>query len=297
VIGVDWGTTSLRAFHLSGQGALLEVRSLPLGLRVVAGGQGFAAAFAEICAGWDPTLPVLLCGMVGSRRGWREAPYLELPASPPQAAASLTPLHVSGRRAGIIPGLRGEGLTGDPEFVRGEETLAWGAIEEGSSEKRLLCLPGTHSKWLRVQGQRIEGIQTFLTGELYGLLARHSILAEGWVHGKRDLDSFLRGVGRAREASLLGSLFSVRSLGLSGSLSPAEQASYLSGLLIGAELADRRPTPDQEVTLVGDSALTEAYADALAAWEVPTRQICAERAASRGLWAIARNAGWVEACQ
>ncbi|AEG92233.1 2-dehydro-3-deoxygalactonokinase [Ramlibacter tataouinensis] len=295
LIAVDWGTSSLRAALLDAAGRVLEERSAPQGILAVPP-DGFPAVLAAACRGWEGAgaRGVLMSGMVGSRQGWQEAAYCPCPAGFGDVAARLLrlpDLPPLGRVA-IVPGLRCE-HDGLPDVMRGEETQAFGALELLGLQDGLLLLPGTHSKWVQVRGGRIESFSTFMTGEVYGLLRRQSILARTLPEShddELDRDAFLRGVGQAREAgSLLRSAFGVRTLALFESLPAAFLPSYLSGLVIGDELRLLQPAPaGGPVVLIGAPALTLRYELALQSRGIACRRVGPE-ATWRGLWAIART--------
>ena len=241
MIGIDWGTTSLRAYRLDAAGAVRERRESAQGILSVPEG-GFPAVLeAEIRPWLDAGEElVLLCGMVGSRQGWREVPYLECPAGPAEIAAAMEPLPFLGaRRCFLVPGLSARGPDGVPDVMRGEETKLVGLLAEiGGAASATLCLPGTHSKWARLDGGRVAGFATRMTGEVRAVLLAHSILGRLAEPARAPSDAaFGRGLRRSRErGGLLHHLFGVRALGLTGALAAAETDDYLSGLLIGHEV-------------------------------------------------------------
>ncbi len=312
MIGVDWGTSSLRAWRLRGE-TVLERRAGAGGILQVPPG-GFPAALQALAGDWIAAGEdrVLVCGMAGSRQGWLEAPYLPCPAGPAELAGALAAVPfagasvrlvpgVSGTDAGGMPGLGGTdsggatGVPGVPEVMRGEETqLAGARLADGSAlVDGLVCLPGSHSKWARLEGGRIAGFTTSMTGEAYAALRHHTILGRLMAEADPpdDLDAFDRGVARAGEpGGLLHHLFGVRTLGLAGQLGTEAAASYLSGLLIGHELAHALP-PAATVHLIGAAPLCALYARAAGARGArPVR--LAEDAAAIGLARIAGLARW-----
>ena len=195
LIALDWGTSALRAARIDTHGNVIEERALPRGILTVAPG-GFPAVFQEAVAGWPvgrDTL-FLLSGMVGSRQGWIEAPYCACPAGFADIAAALA--WVEPGRIGIVPGLSCE-RDGVPDVMRGEETQVFGALALLGVDEGTFVLPGTHSKWASVRQGRIESFSTFMTGEFYALLRRHSILARTLPDGDGELDD---GRVRARRA-------------------------------------------------------------------------------------------------
>lgn len=292
LIALDWGTTSLRTARIAPDGTVLDERHLGAqGIMHVPAG-GFPAAFVQAIAGWPlaPGTRVLACGMVGSRQGWLEAPYCPCPAGAAEIGQALAwiPDAAPGVRLGIVPGLCTQDADGVPDVLRGEETQVLGALALLGTREGLFVLPGTHSKWLTVQDGRITGFATSMTGEVYGLLRQHSILARTLPadDGPLDAAAFTAGVRRARTAgSLLRSAFGVRALSLFDGLPEAARPSYLSGLVIGEELRTQA-TPGATPVLVGSTALTERYALALDALGLPSQRLDAA-ATWRGLWSLA----------
>jgi 2-dehydro-3-deoxygalactonokinase len=288
LIGIDWGTTSLRAWKIAEDGSVLDTRRRDLGILRVPGGD-FAGAFAESVGDWYAEgLPVLMSGMIGSRQGWVEAPYLACPADLAGLAGQLAP--VPGQdRVWIVPGLSlHDG--GRRDVMRGEETQIAGVAGEGSA---IVVLPGTHSKWVQVEGGRIADFNTFMTGELFDVLVKHSILGRLMTDGEGSDDAFYRGLGAARAGTggLSGALFSVRTLGLFGDIPSAGLGDYLSGLLIGHEFAEALTRyPTDQVLVIGSESLTRRYVAALGRFGVRALPQD-EDAAVAGLTAIARTAG------
>jgi 2-dehydro-3-deoxygalactonokinase len=287
IVAVDWGTSSLRGAWLDGHGEVRDERSFPRGILSVET-DGFAGVFEDAFGDWTrDTGLALVSGMAGSRQGWVEAPYCSCPCGLAEMAASLA--WAEPDRVAIVPGVACD-REGTPDVMRGEETQVLGALDLLGLQDALLVLPGTHSKWVRAAAGRIEGFGTFMTGEVYGLLRRQSILARGMPDHEPALDeeAFARGLWQARHsASFLQSAFSARTLGLFGRLEPEALPSYLSGLAIGDELRAQGTTLAPEVVVVGDPQLVRRYAIALAAWGVRSVRSVGSEAAWRGLWKIA----------
>jgi len=332
LIGLDWGTSSLRAYLFGDNGMALAERMAPSGVmhlqRFLPPGKTEApreqlieAAFDEICAEWlaekGRNLQVIACGMVGSTVGWKEAAYLKVPVGTGALAKALTMVKTAdGVTVQIVPGICAAGVPGKsfPEILRGEETQIAGIIarlavpESGASENLLIGLPGTHSKWVQVRDREIVSFSTFVTGELYGLLTRYSVVAKSEKKPELlDAESFHLGLqlGRARtgEAAggLLSTIFSTRSKRVLSELREEQQPDYLSGLLIGEELAsvqrvlarDQRSLSDySRILLAGDRALCARYQAACRqlSWPAPD---FVEGATELGLWSIAWAAGLV----
>ncbi|MFM6829056.1 MAG: 2-dehydro-3-deoxygalactonokinase [Novosphingobium sp.] len=281
LIGIDWGSTNMRAFRFGAAGEVLERRTSPRGAASLTPPE-FEQILAETVAGWtDGTTPIVLAGMVGGRNGWREAPYLPCPASPSALAAAALPLDTALGRAVIVPGLSTRAANGSSDVMRGEETQLLGAaIADG-----LVILPGTHSKWATLEQGRITTFATAMTGELYALLRHQSLLGQLASEGAFDEAAFARGVTRALDAGSFGPLlFSSRADVLMGDLPPEAVESYLSGLLIGGEIAGFGAKP---ATLIGNPNLVARYEAALRLAGIDAITIIdGDHAVARGLWAI-----------
>jgi 2-dehydro-3-deoxygalactonokinase len=253
MIAVDWGTSSLRCYRLGARGEIQESRSSPHGILNVPAGQ-FSRVLDEQIAGWNET-PIVMSGMVGSRQGWVEVPYVQCPAGFDEIAAALKKVQWGGRSAWIVPGLSCRDAAGVPDVMRGEETQILGAGAEG-----LVCLPGTHSKWVEVKNGRIERFSTYMTGEAFAVLKQHSILGRMMEEGKPDAAAFAEGVARSGAAGgLLHHLFGVRTRGLMGELGAPASASYLSGILVGHEL---RTQGARQFAILGAPELAALYQQA-----------------------------------
>ncbi len=302
LIGLDWGTTSLRAYRIDLAGRVLELRNRDAGILKVAD-RDFAGTLAATVGDWlaaAPHLPVLAAGMIGSRQGWREVPYAPLPAGLAELAAGLVAVAgEGGRTVLLVPGLIRPAAAADfPDVMRGEETQIMGDLAAGhGTDQRCYVLPGTHSKWAWCEGGRIVRFATYMTGEVYDVLVRHSILGRLMEPGEPDDAAFAAGLERAARSAgagpgqLLHDLFSTRTLGLTGAMPPPALASYLSGLLIGAEIA-AADTRTGAVTVLGSSTLARLYDRAATA--AGLRVTVGETdAAARGLHAIARAAGLI----
>ncbi len=314
LLALDWGTTGLRAF-LMGGGQVLQERQVAEGIQQLAGDDParFERALARIAGDWLgqwPGLPVMACGMIGSAQGWREAPYAVTPADPHSLGTQCVQVGM-GSQAGattvhIVPGVIHRPVQGAPDVMRGEETQVAGALllDPRLAEQSLFVLPGTHSKWARVRDGRIVAFRTYMTGELYAVLRQHSLLGrlmreEAAASEAQRQEAFAAGVRVAQEAAdggLLHQLFSARTLGVAGGWPHAVLGDYLSGLLLGAELAGARACGDLvagvPLVLVGSPALCERYERALALLGRPA-DARLENTAPRGLWAVASALGLV----
>lgn len=288
----DWGTSHLRLMLCAADGTLLQTRQGP---GAAASRGRFAEVFDELAGGWRG-LPTLLCGMVGSTFGWQEAPYLRCPQGLAGIADRLMAVRPD---VHIVPGMRCSNVLGAPDVMRGEETQLLGALtlEPALARGRqLLCLPGTHTKWVSLDDGVVQQFLTVPTGELFRMLCDHSVLV-------RDRDTpvehhpedFARGLEQAvRQAGVpvLHQLFQARSLRLGGQLTALGAPSWTSGLLIGADVGGALPLLDGReptVTLVATGPLTALYAQALQRHGRPSRCIAGEDASLAGLVSLHRQ--------
>jgi len=293
LIGVDWGTTSLRA-HLIGAGGLpLETRETNEGLRALGPGL-FEPALARVVADWRQAhgaLPIVCSGMVGARTGWIEAPYVACPADAGAMARGIVALDTASLgRVHFLPGVR------QPDDVmRGEETQIIGALVNGASDG-LFVLPGTHSKWVHVNGATITRFTTMMTGDVYAALKGHTILAA--TAGAPDGDEgFARGLDMARAldgpGDVIARLFSLRVAALDGALTPQHSANVLSGLLIGAELRQMAQGA-QRFTLIANDDLARRYEIAAQAMGLEARR-ASGHCAAQGQYVLAYAAELIAA--
>jgi 2-dehydro-3-deoxygalactonokinase len=289
----DWGSTRVRAWALDAAGSVLDQAEFPLGVNRLPPGMAAQRFEQDV----RPRLqardaPALLCGAIGSNVGWQAVPYADCPAGLGDIVSGLTEV---AERVWISPGLRTPAL-GGCDVLRGEETKAFGWLAsdpERRTGRWLLCEPGTHSKWLVTEEGRVTRFLSAFTGELYALLSSSSILrSDGVVH---DLAVFDAGLAAAGEGdALLNRIYTARSRVAGAGAEPASTGSYLSGLLIGAEVA---ATPrllgleGEPVVLLADEPLRGLYARALARRGVAVTHAGAEPAALAGLIAIARGRG------
>jgi len=289
VIAVDWGTSQLRAYRLDEAGAVIEARERPEGILAVPPG-GFPAALDAIVAGWESAAGrVVMSGMVGSRQGWLEIPYVECPADTASIARGVRPVEWrKGATALICPGLVCRGSDGVPDVMRGEEVQVMGALtlEAGTGFGSIL-MAGTHSKHVRVESGAITGFETHMTGEVFAVLKAHSILGRMIEDGPPDDYAFARGVARSGEGSgLLHHLFGVRTRVLVGEMQARSVSDYLSGLLIGHTLRAAAPAPP--VLVMGAPLVAERYRRACRQLGIDARTLASERATIAGLVAIDR---------
>jgi len=267
MIGVDWGTTSFRAFRIGRDGAMRDRRAGPRGILNVPDGR-FAETLREEIGPWLAAgeQHVLLSGMIGSRQGWVEAPYLPCPASVADIGAALVDVPFDWAQVKLVPGLSGTDESGIAEVMRGEETQVLG-VPALHASGGIACLPGTHSKWVRVEDGRITRFTTHMTGETYGALRGYTILGRTMRDGPQNGAPFEAGVRRSGEpGGLLHHIFGVRAQTLAGRLPETEAGAYLSGILIGHEIrAAIDGLAGQVVHVIGAADLTHLYARAISA--------------------------------
>lgn len=287
LVAVDWGTSSFRLWLLSRDGTVLAERRSREGMSEVAA-RGFEAVLENHLSSLlvPATLPVVICGMAGSRQGWVEAGYLDTPADVTTIGARATLVPGAARQIIILPGLAVRSES-EPDVMRGEETQLLGAHFEMPGGARY-CMPGTHSKWVSMDGATVTGFETFMTGELFSTLSTNTILVHSaGGHGPVEANdpAFLTGVrdGWARPAKTTHQLFSIRAGQLLYDHGAAENRARLSGLLIGAEFAGAGIRGDEQIGLVSSGALQHLYHAALSVCGVKVRTIDADGAVRRGL--------------
>jgi 2-dehydro-3-deoxygalactonokinase len=267
---IDWGTSNRRAWWLGAAGEVLAEHSDDQGLLASQG--RFAEALRRLLPGGPPlppNAPILMAGMVGAASGWLEAPYMD--ASQPLAALAhhLMPVPAAGPRSFIVPGVCFSAPDGSVDVMRGEETQLLGALALGHGDGWYV-LPGTHSKWVRLQGGRVADLATYMTGELFALLTQHGTLSSVTRAAAPDApadppapEAFTRGVAAAARSGLSNALFGCRAQVVAGRMPAGEAREYLSGLLIGAEWHDvlrRAGRGPEHITLIGSAELAQRYA-------------------------------------
>jgi 2-dehydro-3-deoxygalactonokinase len=285
-IGVDWGTTNRRAYLIDSSGKRTEefedgkgVLSIPQG--------GFPDSIAEIRAKLGDK-PLLLAGMVGSNRGWKEAPYVSCPAGNDELVAKLV---WAGDREAIVPGVSYVGQ-GRCDVMRGEEVQLLGAMAGRLvASDALVCHPGTHNKWTVLHNSKIQSFQTVMTGEIFSLLKEHSILAD-LLSGPVEPNDVFRGAARHAvfNEALPAELFSVRASVLLGQMKKEDAASYASGLLIGTDVRIGLAVPTgAQVMVMGRPELTKLYAAALSEANREAVEIDGEQSFLAGIDEIAKR--------
>jgi 2-dehydro-3-deoxygalactonokinase len=285
-IAVDWGTTNRRAYRIDAAGKCVEEFEDGKGILAVAQG-GFADAVAEIRQRLGDH-PLLLAGMIGSNRGWKEAPYVPCPAGLDEIVGALV---WPGEREAIVPGVSYL-ANGRADVMRGEEVQLLGAVGAGLVDPTgLVCHPGTHNKWGTLRRGRITEFRTVMTGELFNLLKEHSILSD-FLQGKVEPNDVFKSA--AHEAifneSLPAELFSVRARVLLGQAKKEDAASYASGLLIGTDVRIGLSLPTgAQITVIGRPELTKLYAAAIGQANREAVELDGERCFLAGIQEIAKR--------
>jgi len=295
LIGLDWGTSSLRAFLINERGEVLHYLQSPDGIMQVSDGdfEGVLTRLLDTWAAWDQ-VPMIASGMITSRNGWQETPYLHVPIGATQLAGSLTHSTLSNSASlHFITGVTDQHHNA-PDVMRGEETQITGAVETGLIDG-VCVMPGTHSKWVTVRDGLIKNFETVMTGEVFHALRHHTILGKLAQEGEFSEEGFRQGVAAGIDAGprLLQALFRVRTLPLFEKIAEDRVADYLSGLLIGSEIqgaTSNRPIPEESVTIVGREDLANRYRIALQVAGIQSTYAPGNIVA-RGHFRIARAAG------
>ncbi len=290
-VAVDWGTSRFRAHLVAESARLLDSVASDDGMSRAEPG-GFEAVLTRMCGPWLAAhrgIPVLMAGMVGSRNGWREVPYVPCPAGLAEIADSILSFEIAGgTRVAIVPGLVVDDATAD--VMRGEETQILGV----GVDDAVVVLPGTHSKWALLRNGRIESFRTFMTGEVFGLFTHRSVLrllAEPSIEGEAERAAFRAGLAAATAGGgLLHRAFFARAGVLTGKLAPCDVEPHVSGLLIGSEVGEamKLAPDDLPLVLVADGIVATNYREAIAAAGREVELVDPERAFVDGLIRLAR---------
>lgn len=296
---VDWGTSSFRLWLIDAGGRVLGERRSGEGMTTAAK-TGFSEILESHLAALSApkNLPVIICGMAGARQGWVEAGYVDVPAALPKVLTAAAIVPDSNRDIRILPGIAQRG--GAPDVMRGEETQLLGARDETVSGEQLFCMPGTHSKWVRLSGETVTGFASFMTGELFDVISKNSILQHALTDAQNFDGShpvFLDAIKAvfAQPARATNLVFTVRSGQLLDGLDATGAAARLSGTLIGAEIAGgmadgwQRKKLDVPIRLIASGRLQRLYEAAFDALNLPYNTIDADEAVRRGLSQAART--------
>jgi 2-dehydro-3-deoxygalactonokinase len=288
----DWGTSRFRLWLVDAEGHVLAEKRSEDGLDA-SRGKGFSATLEGhlTALGAPADMPVIICGMAGSRQGWVEANYVPLPADLSAILSGAVKIEGIARDVRIVPGLSQTGLS--PNVMRGEETQLLGAILDRDLSNGIIAMPGTHSKWVELEEGKAISFSTYLTGELYALLATQSILrhsvGEAFNSVSADHPQFSEALKLmlSGDNTMLGELFGIRAAMLLTNLSPEGAAARLSGLLIGAEIAGARAKYRGRITLVASGAMVVLYGRALDRAGLEFDLVDADDAVRKGLFVAA----------
>ncbi|GKQ50886.1 2-dehydro-3-deoxygalactonokinase [Bradyrhizobium sp. Ce-3] len=288
-VAVDWGTSSFRLWLMNAGGQVLGERRSDQGMTAAAKA-GFASVLQSHldALGVPAGLPVVICGMAGARQGWVEAGYIDTPAHLSDILKGAVVVSGQAREIRILPGIAQRDIAA-PDVMRGEETQLLGALGLDPADAADVCMPGTHSKWVRVRGGAVARFATFMTGELFSAAARDTILshAVGGAGETIDSDAFGAAVAEAFAAPALAAnlLFRVRARQLlfGGSAEAARET--ISGTLIGIELAANLAERERatRVMLIASGRLQRLYQIAFERLSIPLNVVDAEEAVRRGL--------------
>ncbi|HEX7116469.1 MAG TPA: 2-dehydro-3-deoxygalactonokinase [Steroidobacter sp.] len=289
-IGVNWGSTNFRAFLIGAEGATLDEYAAPAGVTVL-DREGMAATMNALAARWPQLGPVYASGMIGSNVGWLEVPYAEAPAGCADLAERVEATEIGRVRTFVVPGIAcRRSFDGEPDILRGEEIELMGIAP--SHPDAWVALPGTHTKWARLEKGRVMEFFTSMSGELFDRLTDKGLLAAIVAGGAEEGPQFLEGVaaGHSRRLGLGTLLFGARARVVRGMLQKSDAASYIRGLLIGAEIADALAVypaiRDSIVPLIGNPALSRLYASALRSLGVSSELVDSREACLRGFRAL-----------
>ncbi len=292
-IGVDWGTSSFRAWLFDPRGYVLDSVQGPFGITQITE-QAFEKTLHMAIGSWlseHKDIAVIMCGMIGSAQGWYEARYLSGQIGVNELSLGTVRVPDTHLNAMIVPGIKGVSFDGHNDVLRGEETLLAGWLQKSKDSEAVFCLPGTHSKWVVVRRGQIVLLTTFMTGELFELMRMRSILAP-LIDNEAVADSnshiFCVGLTLAKSpAGLLHQIFAIRAGILTGQFAKSDALTLLSGLLVGAEcLAVKSLLQNRSVTLLSSGVLKRTYQNAFEHFGIAFTVADSEQSAQKGLFSI-----------
>lgn len=296
IIG-DWGNSNARVWLCAGDGAVLDARRGPGIAALRSDPAAIAAAFATMVAGWPGGVPALLAGVVGASFGWRDAGYLPCPITIDEIGNHAVRAPTNERAVWITPGIRCTNAWGQPDTMRGEELQIAGWAAQSRAANALVALPGTHCKWAQVEGGQVTRFHSAISGELFALLRDHSVMVDRTASAApHDAAAFAQGVALAKEAAdvdLAALLFASRARQATGAMPPAAGPSFVSGIVIGCDVrtALRHYGAVPTLAVVGEDALGQRYAEALALWGCVPTMARGDDMVRAGLCAAAQRAG------
>jgi 2-dehydro-3-deoxygalactonokinase len=292
-VGINWGSTNFRAFLISAEGQAIDEYSAPAGI-VALDRDGMVTMMDELASRWPGARPVYASGMIGSNIGWIEVPYVQAPAGDTNLAKAAVATQIGKVCVRIVPGITcRRSFDGEPDILRGEEIellgLAALRVIDG-----WVALPGTHTKWLRLENGRVLDFFSSMSGEIFDRLTAKGLLASIVVGEAAEGEAFLAGVnvGRARRLGMGTLLFGARAQVMRGQLAKPDAASYIRGLLIGSEIADALAVypmlVNKQIPLVGNGPLCGLYASALRSAGVSSEMVESRAACVQGFFALHR---------
>ena len=310
LLGLDWGTTSLRIYTFNAKGLAVDLKTFPCGVAsLMAKGEAnfknYVRIFKECTAGFE-NIPAIACGTIGSPQGFLDAGYLGLPASLKSLQQAIKPVIDDGKTLlHIIPGLyknfhQGLNINNLPDLMRGEETQIAGALSLGAvDDEDLIGLPGTHSKWVFLKNGLVDDFYSFMSGEGFAALREHSILkAKLKIDESFNEEAFMLGLNagiKHHDLGLLNVIFSARTLALSQDSELG--ADYLFGVLLSYELnalshiLKTKKIQPKSFKLISSQRLKEPYGKALSQFFPGVKVVIIDGATRAGLWGIAKGAG------
>ena len=293
LIGVDWGSTRFRAYLLDEAGNLVDSVTSNRGIfsRKRRSYEEILFHNCERWLRWMPEMPVLMAGMIGSRNGWIETDYLSCPVSIRSLGANIVQVQdICSHHAYIVPGISYLASPRLPDVIRGEETQVFGVLDKPAVNNLIACVPGTHSKWIQVENNKIARFSTYMTGEMFAAILRCGSISSILDDCTDDADNFMEGVGVSqRDGGLLNHLFSIRSRAVTSQNGYKLNRSYLSGLLIGAEIRsalDLYPVTS-DIAVIGANSLVRDYSLAFSGLGISVSPYTSENAFINGLWKLA----------
>lgn len=287
-LAVNWGGTSFRVWAVAADGTILQTRSAADGLKSVENRQ-FGTVLRRHCGDWlaaDARVPLVMNGMVGARDGWIETAYAPCPLRFDALTQTATRFELDQHPVVILPGATATESDGNSDVMRGEEVQIFGAAYLTGMRDAVICIPGTHSKWAVLRDSTLSGFRTFVTGEVFALLLNTSLVGALAKEAAFDANAFRRGLDRGAAQPLSHAVFAARASTLTGALAPTEVASFLSGVLIGAECAAQ--DGDGPVVLMASGVLADRYGAALSHFGRTHRLVDAGAATLAGLTRAAR---------
>ncbi len=299
-VAIDWGSTNFRAYRISTNGEVLDQLATQNGASVIDRSK-YVEILDDLAERWPESAQrIIACGMVGSSIGWQEVPYVSCPASASSIAGAIEEFRIGNHTLSIVPGTKCESVFGQPDVMRGEETQLLGLLasrEPGNPFSGIICMPGTHSKWSRIEDGQLTTFSTSMTGDIFAALMKSGLLKGHLQSSVQPGSSFDEGVlYGAKGGSLARMLFSVRSRVVTGALANDAAASFASGVLIGNEVSEAiqayaKAGSDSLVTLVGEQSLCELYSVALALLNTESELVSNHQATLTGIGVLSNQIG------